>query len=165
MTYVVARRANDVLDEIRESVSTAAGPRARTLATFRVLTADVIAEAASRARRPFDVEKIRARAAALGVAAALARSGGERRPRSSSAAAARRAAAAGEWSPSSGVRCRVVVTEVPDSLESAVEWIVADDAHGAGPCAISSTSPVAFRLGRARRNRVVPAHRRRTVHA
>jgi hypothetical protein len=112
--------------EIRESVSTPAGPRARTLATFRVLTADVIAEAARRAQRPFDADKVGARAAALGV------------PRHEHGAAATASALlaqlrAGEkLPPALATQLRRALpsrrTETPDSLEGAVEWIGADDA-------------------------------------
>jgi hypothetical protein len=133
MTYVVAR-PDRRLDgggrparyEIRESVSTPAGPRARTLATFRVLTASVLAEAASRASRPFDARQIRARAAALGApqrtheAAAIATAllvqlrHGEPLPAALTSelrrALPRRRAA------------------MPDSLESALEWAGVDDA-------------------------------------
>jgi hypothetical protein len=91
-----------------------------------VLTSSVIAEAASRARRPFDPAKIRARAAALGVP-----------QRSHDAAASASSLIAllrqGESVPP------VLVAElrrslprkrsaVPDSLESAVDWIGVDDA-------------------------------------
>jgi hypothetical protein len=54
MTYVVARRGGRF--EIRESLHTANGPRSRTLAGFDVLTDDVLAAAARRARRPFDAD-------------------------------------------------------------------------------------------------------------
>ncbi|MCU1467289.1 MAG: hypothetical protein JWM72_3217 [Actinomycetia bacterium] len=111
--------------EIRESVMTAAGPRARTLATFRVLTAGVIADAAARAQRTFDADKIRARASALRVpqrsheAAATASEllarlhNGESLP-PALIAELRRALPRGP-------------VEVPDSLQSAIEWLGADD--------------------------------------
>ncbi len=51
MAYVVARK--DGRFEIRESHQTAQGPRARTLASFHVLDAAVLATAATRATRPF----------------------------------------------------------------------------------------------------------------
>jgi hypothetical protein len=51
MAYVVARK--DGRFEIRECRQTAKGPRARTLASFRVLDAAVLAAAATRATRPF----------------------------------------------------------------------------------------------------------------
>lgn len=53
MAYVVARPKGRF--EMRESLHTAAGPRARSLAGFAVLTDDVLAKAAQRAQRPFDV--------------------------------------------------------------------------------------------------------------
>jgi hypothetical protein len=52
MTYVVARPNGRF--EIRESVHTEKGPRARSLANFSLLTDDVLARAAGRATRPFD---------------------------------------------------------------------------------------------------------------
>ncbi len=56
MAYVVARR--DGRFEIRESEHTAKGPRARTLASFKVLSETVLAAAASKARRAFDVQAV-----------------------------------------------------------------------------------------------------------
>jgi hypothetical protein len=52
MAYVVARRNGRF--EIRESLHTPHGPRARSLAGFEVLTDEVLAKAAGRATRPFD---------------------------------------------------------------------------------------------------------------
>jgi len=56
MAYVVARRKGRF--EVRESLHTPAGPRARSLAGFDVLTDEVVAKAARRAQRPFDVEAV-----------------------------------------------------------------------------------------------------------
>ena len=54
--------------EIRECRTTERGPRQVTLARFRgVLTADVLDEAAARARRPFDRDAVLQRARALGI--------------------------------------------------------------------------------------------------
>jgi hypothetical protein len=54
--------------DIRESVATPAGPRSRTLASFRgALTPEVLERAERRAARPFDRARVLARAAALGV--------------------------------------------------------------------------------------------------
>jgi hypothetical protein len=114
--------------EIRESVSTPAGPRAHTLATFRVLTDEVLATAAGRARRSFDAEQIRARAAELGAPV-----------RSSTAAATATALLVqlrnGESLPGALVHelrralpRRHARSTIPDSLESAVAWIGVDDA-------------------------------------
>jgi hypothetical protein len=52
MTYVVGRPNGRF--EIRESVHTHKGPRARSLANFSLLTDEVLARAAGRATRPFD---------------------------------------------------------------------------------------------------------------
>jgi hypothetical protein len=52
MAYVVSRPNGRF--EIRESVHTQKGPRARSLANFSLLTDDVLARAAGRATRPFD---------------------------------------------------------------------------------------------------------------
>jgi hypothetical protein len=56
MAYVVARPKGRF--EIRESIHTPAGPRARSLAGFDVLTDEVLAKAARRAQRPFDLEAV-----------------------------------------------------------------------------------------------------------
>jgi hypothetical protein len=52
MGYVVRRPAGRW--EVRESVVTPSGPRARSLATFRVLDSAVLDRAERAARRPFD---------------------------------------------------------------------------------------------------------------
>lgn len=57
MAHVVAR-ANGAF-EIRESHSTASGPRSRTLASFRTLTPEVIAKASAKAAKPLDAEQLR----------------------------------------------------------------------------------------------------------
>jgi hypothetical protein len=56
MAYVVARPKGRF--EIRESLHTPDGPRARSLAGFGVLTDAVLAKAARRAQRPFDVRTV-----------------------------------------------------------------------------------------------------------
>jgi hypothetical protein len=56
MAYVVARPKGRF--EIRESLHTRDGPRARSLAGFAVLTDAVLAKAARRAQRPFDMEEV-----------------------------------------------------------------------------------------------------------
>lgn len=65
MAYLVARK--DGRYEVRESVTTQAGPRARTLATFRQLDDNVLDRAAANAVGPFDRTAIEARAVELGV--------------------------------------------------------------------------------------------------
>ena len=61
MAYVVARPQGRF--EIRESVHTPKGPRARSLAGFTRLTDEVLATAGRRASRPFDADAVRASAA------------------------------------------------------------------------------------------------------
>ncbi|HWD53432.1 MAG TPA: hypothetical protein VG412_13605 [Acidimicrobiales bacterium] len=56
MAYVVVRPGGRF--EIRESVHTSRGPRARSLANFAVLTDEVLAVSAERATRPFDIQAI-----------------------------------------------------------------------------------------------------------
>jgi len=65
IAYIV-RRARDRF-EIRESTNTSAGPRARSLATFHVLTDEVLEHAGDRAEKPFDRKRISELAAKLGV--------------------------------------------------------------------------------------------------
>ncbi len=65
MAFLVVRK--DGRYEIRESVATAAGPRARTLATFRELDDEVLDRAGANARKRFDRGALEARAAELAV--------------------------------------------------------------------------------------------------
>ena len=65
MTFVVARRGDRY--EIRESVHTEQGPRARTLANFSTLSEDVLVRARARATRPFDRRNVIARALEKGA--------------------------------------------------------------------------------------------------
>jgi len=65
MAYVVRRPAGRW--EIRESVVTRDGPRARSLASFRVLDGGVLDRATARARRPFDRERVLASARRAGA--------------------------------------------------------------------------------------------------
>jgi hypothetical protein len=57
MAYVVARRGGPW--EIRESRATAAGPRSRTLATFRTLTPEIVEHARRRSSQPLDPHELR----------------------------------------------------------------------------------------------------------
>jgi hypothetical protein len=74
MAYVVARRSGTW--EIRESRTTPAGPRSRTLATFRTLTPEVAERAVSRSSRPLDEGDLRK--LALGAGAPVAASAPDR---------------------------------------------------------------------------------------
>jgi hypothetical protein len=78
MAFVLDRGAGAW--EIRESHATAAGPRSRTLATFRTLTPETIARAQARSSKDLDASELRqaARRAGAPVAApASDRSAGE----------------------------------------------------------------------------------------
>lgn len=61
-----ARRGNGTW-ELREAASTPAGPRSRTLATFRTLTPEVVAHAQERARQPLSAADARAAARRAGA--------------------------------------------------------------------------------------------------
>lgn len=80
MAYVVARRNSRF--EIRESLHTNQGPRARTLVGFRVLTDDILAAASRRAQRPFDAAAVigsgRRAGASVQVASASSRGDSDR---------------------------------------------------------------------------------------
>jgi hypothetical protein len=76
MAYVVARHSGRF--EIRESLHTAKGPRARTLAGFSVLTDDVLSAAARRAQRPFDSDAVLRSGRRAGARVQVARSGASR---------------------------------------------------------------------------------------
>jgi hypothetical protein len=65
MSYVVPRSTGTW--EIRESHATAAGPRSRTLATFRVLTQQVIEHAQERSSKPLDASELRKAARRVGA--------------------------------------------------------------------------------------------------
>jgi hypothetical protein len=65
MAYVVTRPKGRF--EIRESIHTLKGPRARSLANFAALTDEVLETARLRASRPFDVRTVRASARRAGA--------------------------------------------------------------------------------------------------
>ena len=65
MAYVVARPRGRF--EIRESVHTPKGSRARSLASFTELSDEVLDKAGQRASRPFDADAVRASAARAGA--------------------------------------------------------------------------------------------------
>ena len=68
MAYVVARRGSY---EIREAAATERGPRARTLATFAVLTDAVLDHAEARAGEALDRDELRLRARRVGAEVAV----------------------------------------------------------------------------------------------
>jgi hypothetical protein len=65
VAYVVARSKGRF--EIRESVHTPKGPRARSLANFTLLSEEVLARAGTRATRPFDAIAVLAAADRAGA--------------------------------------------------------------------------------------------------
>jgi len=71
MAYVAARRNGRF--EIRESVHTPKGPRARSLAGFEVLSDEVLTRAEGRAVRPFDADAVIASGRRAGAEVAVAR--------------------------------------------------------------------------------------------
>jgi hypothetical protein len=73
MAYVVVRPKGRF--EIRESLHTPKGPRARTLANFEQLTDKVLDTARLRASRPFDLDAVRASAEKASISAAARRPG------------------------------------------------------------------------------------------
>lgn len=70
MAYVTARQNGTW--EIRESTSTPDGPRSRTLASFRVLSDDVVEHARARAQKPLSAEDVRGAARRAGAPVDLA---------------------------------------------------------------------------------------------
>jgi hypothetical protein len=70
MAFLTARKNGTW--ELRESTATPAGPRSRTLASFRTLTGDVIEHARARATRPLDADEIRDLARRAGAPVDLA---------------------------------------------------------------------------------------------
>ena len=123
MAYVVARRGGTF--ELRASASTPRGPRARTLATFRELTDEVLRHAEARASEDLDHAAIRRSARRAGAPVAAAP--GDERAGALLGALARREAP-------TPVRARLVahalapdeVTAPEDHLRAAGEWADAD---------------------------------------
>ena len=125
MAYL--RRRSQGRVEIRESLGTPAGPRARTLCTFRgSLGPDSLERALARARRPIDAAALLASARKLGIRVTERRRGGSARrllARLRQGVALdpvlvtllRAALAAASAAP------------VPDDLREAAEWIGVDE--------------------------------------
>jgi hypothetical protein len=127
MAYL-ARRAGGRF-EIREAVTTGAGPRSRTLASFRgAITPELLDRAERRATRPLDRERLLARAAALGVAVAERRADGAARElleelrRGAALDPALASLLRDALEPPAGAAARSDLAEVG-------EWIGADDAR------------------------------------
>jgi hypothetical protein len=125
MAFLV-RRADGRI-EIRESIATAAGPRARSLASARgALGPEAFERAARRATRPLDVEALRARAVALGVPVS------ERREDRCARELLALLRAGGAVDPSLAAQLRDELAEhsadeLPVGLAEVAEWVGADD--------------------------------------
>jgi hypothetical protein len=65
MAYIVAHRSGAW--EIRESRATPGGPRSYTLASFRILTPEVLAKAQTRSSKPLDHDHLHRAAARVGA--------------------------------------------------------------------------------------------------
>jgi hypothetical protein len=122
-------RRSDGRVEVREALATPAGPRARTLATFRgALTPDVLERAGARARRPFDPERLRAHAERLGIA--VTRRRGDRSARELLAHLRRGGSVDGVLAAVlRDALARVAGPRVPDELADVAEWVGEDDAR------------------------------------
>ena len=122
MAYVVRRPAGHW--EIRESVATEKGPRARTLATFRRLTPAVVERAVRAASRPTTADQIRKAAHRAGAGESAA----------DNAARTLANEVAGGRPPSPGLRRLVIglLGDVPDHDPpggGAAEWFEATPAQ------------------------------------
>lgn len=69
MAFIVSKKNGTW--EIRESQTTASGPRSTTLATFREFTDDVLAHAQDRAAKPLDHDELRRAALRAGAPVAV----------------------------------------------------------------------------------------------
>jgi hypothetical protein len=123
MAFIVARK--DGRFEIRESIATTSGPRARTLATFRELDDQVLDRAAEHAQRRFDRAALEARAQQMAV---------PRNPDGASRAARALIAELRHGRRPAPALVRILRDELPrrpqptpDTIEQAVEWIGRSD--------------------------------------
>jgi hypothetical protein len=156
MAYLRQRKDGRV--EIRESIATRVGPRARTLAVFRgALSPDLLERAAALARRPFDREAIRARAVALGVPLS------ERRGEASARALLRELRRGASLDPLLVTLLRealapLVATAVPEALAEVAEWLgVGAERRGGVLRGLLRTSDRLVRARPARRQHPAPA--------
>jgi hypothetical protein len=157
------RRRRDGRTEIRESMATRAGPRARTLAVFRgALTPDLLERAAAAARRPFDRAALLASARSLGVPLS------ERRSEASARALLRELRQGVRLDPALVTLLREALAAlpaapVPEALAEAAEWLgVGAERRGAALRGLLRTSDRLVRARPARRERDAPAFPRFT---
>jgi hypothetical protein len=126
MAYVVARPGGAW--EIRESRTTPAGPRGRTLATFRTLTHEVVEHARERSSRPLREQKLREIALRAGAPVAA------RRPNQAAGELLAELASGSQPRPVLG---RLLVDaidpsaaeRVSDSARAAARWVAASPAQ------------------------------------
>jgi hypothetical protein len=127
MAFLVRRSDRRV--EIRESLTTSKGPRARVLASFSgALTRDVLDRAAARATRPFDPRALVRRAHALGIPV-LERS---REPEARAMLARLRRGDPLDPALAASLRsalARLPEAPVPEALADVVEWVGASPAE------------------------------------
>jgi hypothetical protein len=127
MAYLAVRP--DGRCDIREAVTTAAGPRSRTLVSFRgALTPELLERAAARALRPFDPALLIARARDRGVPVTDRR---DDRPARELLAALR---AGARIDPVLVTQLRDALAALPaapapDALADVAEWVGASDAE------------------------------------
>jgi hypothetical protein len=69
MAYVIGRQSGSW--ELRESITTPAGPRSRTLATFRTLTPAIVEHAQARSSKPLEPGDLRKAAIRAGAPVAV----------------------------------------------------------------------------------------------
>ena len=148
MAFVVRRPGGRW--EVRESVTTEAGPRARSLATFRMLDDDVLRRAETAASTPFDRARVVTAARRAGAPVAEAQV--------DAAARALLAALAGGAEPSPGLvrllRDRLDPLEAPElaSGASIADWAAASDTDRG--TALRDLLELADRLPAPRRSRL-----------
>lgn len=109
--------------ELRESASTPAGPRSRTLASFRTLTPEVIERARARAAKPIEEAEIRRIAARAG--APIAASDADRAAGELLAQLARGRAPRASLNSLLADALGVARQQPSDSARAAAPWVVA----------------------------------------
>lgn len=117
MAYIVARRSGAW--DVRETRTSAAGPRSHTLATFRILTPEIIERAKARSSKPLSPDDLRR--AALRVGAPVAA------PACNRAAGELLADLAAGRAPRPALK-RLLLTALqgePNELSDAARWIAA----------------------------------------
>jgi hypothetical protein len=154
MPFLVLRA--DGRFEIREAIATPRGPRARSLASARgALGPEVLERAARRATRPFDAERLREKARALGLAVS------ERREDRAARELLQVLRGGGSLDPLLASQLRGELAqrrdETPVALAEVAEWVGADDARRGE--ALRGLLRVSDRITRSRTVRSKPRRR------